>query len=280
MGCASLGSRISKRDGILALDRAFAAGVNWFDLAPSYGDGECESVFADFATGKRDQIHICTKFGIAPSKLSGWKKMLKPAARLTFQHIAPLRRVIAAQRFPETNLSITGASILRDLERSLKRIQTDYVDSFAFHAFDHDMLSRDDILSAIDRIINEGKARVVGVATYANAVAAALGGENAIQHVQFSASDWPVVKQHIAEDGKFARKLESAFVVQHSVMSINVNQIDQALRAEFAAKIGDYLSEPALRILLALSQRNSNVTLLSMFDQRHLKLATELWKKV
>ena len=47
-GCASLGSRIGSREGINALERAYTAGVTWYDVAPSYGDGMAESIVGEF----------------------------------------------------------------------------------------------------------------------------------------------------------------------------------------------------------------------------------------
>ena len=52
-GCASLGSRIDSRSGLRALSDAFDRGVNWFDLAPSYGNGQAEAIFSQFLEGRR-----------------------------------------------------------------------------------------------------------------------------------------------------------------------------------------------------------------------------------
>ena len=70
-GCASLGSRVSPRAGLAALHRAFDAGVTWFDLAPAYGAGEAETIFADFLAQRRDRVQVLTKVGLAPPARSG-----------------------------------------------------------------------------------------------------------------------------------------------------------------------------------------------------------------
>ena len=77
-GCASLGSRVSKKEGLEALARGFDEGITWFDLAPIYGGGTAESIFSEFLTGKRDQVHVCTKVGVGrpsydPIFADGWR---------------------------------------------------------------------------------------------------------------------------------------------------------------------------------------------------------------
>ena len=68
MGCASLGSRVGRREGLKALARAYDAGITWFDVAPSYGDAEAETILGEFVQGRRDKIRICTKVGIRPPR--------------------------------------------------------------------------------------------------------------------------------------------------------------------------------------------------------------------
>src|SRR5689334_14528424 len=70
MGCASLGSRVGRHDGLKALNRALEVGITWFDVAPSYGDAEAENIIGKFAQGKRSKIQICTKVGILPARRS------------------------------------------------------------------------------------------------------------------------------------------------------------------------------------------------------------------
>jgi aryl-alcohol dehydrogenase-like predicted oxidoreductase len=56
-GCASLGSRIGARPGLLALEQAFDAGISWYDVAPSYGDGNAEAILGNFLVSDPLQLH-------------------------------------------------------------------------------------------------------------------------------------------------------------------------------------------------------------------------------
>src|SRR5258708_34049436 len=78
MGCASLGSRVGRREGLRALNRAYDAGVTWFDVAPSYGDAEAETILGEFVQGRRDKIKLSTKVGIRPAPTPLVMRVAKP----------------------------------------------------------------------------------------------------------------------------------------------------------------------------------------------------------
>jgi aryl-alcohol dehydrogenase-like predicted oxidoreductase len=80
-GCASLGSRISAANGSRAIAHALDLGLTWFDVAPSYGDGQAESLLGSALRGRRDKVVICTKFGIAPAPVPLAARLIRPLAR-------------------------------------------------------------------------------------------------------------------------------------------------------------------------------------------------------
>src|SRR5579863_1440738 len=75
LGCASLGSRIAPAEGARALAAAFEAGVRWYDVAPPYGAGEAETILGDFLKGRRRQVSVTTKVGLAPPAASRAMKL-------------------------------------------------------------------------------------------------------------------------------------------------------------------------------------------------------------
>ncbi|WP_249169863.1 aldo/keto reductase, partial [Bradyrhizobium liaoningense] len=76
-GSASLGSRIGVRKGLKTLERAYDAGITWYDVAPSYGDGTAESICGEFVSRKRDSIYVCTKVGMRPTNTSAAMRVLR-----------------------------------------------------------------------------------------------------------------------------------------------------------------------------------------------------------
>src|SRR5438309_11773394 len=99
-GCASLGSRVDAKSGLAALARAFDAGVIWFDVAPSYGDGHAEVLLGKFLAGKRSQVAICTKVGIVPGRVSLAMRIAKPVARWAIVSWPELLKPVTSFRPP------------------------------------------------------------------------------------------------------------------------------------------------------------------------------------
>ena len=117
--------------------RAFLdAGGNFIDTAAVYGAGDSERVIGGLIGSlfKRDEVVIGTKAGI--------------------QFVDGVRTVNTSR----------GAS-LSELDASLKRLGTDYVDLWQIHTWDENT-PLDDTLSALDTAYQTGKARYVGISNY------------------------------------------------------------------------------------------------------------------
>ena len=126
-------------DEIEAADqcRAFLdAGGNFIDTASTYGDGDSERVIGGLigTLFNRDEVVIATKAGIG---------------------FADGVRAIDASRH----------SLIAELDRSLSRLGSDFVDIWQIHAWD-DATPLDDTLSALDYAYTTGRARYVGISNY------------------------------------------------------------------------------------------------------------------
>ncbi|CAN2162588.1 Tas Predicted oxidoreductases (related to aryl-alcohol dehydrogenases) [Candidatus Nanopelagicaceae bacterium] len=126
-------------DEIEAADqcRAFLdAGGNFLDTAATYGDGDSERVIGGLIGSlfNRDEVIIATKAGINFSDGT--------------------RRVDASRH-----------SLIAELDRSLNRLGTDFVDIWQIHNWD-EVTPLDDTLSALDYAYTTGRARYVGVSNY------------------------------------------------------------------------------------------------------------------
>ena len=126
-------------DEIEAADqcRAFLdAGGNFLDTAATYGDGDSERVIGGLIGSlfNRDEVIIATKAGINFSDGT--------------------RRVDASRH-----------SLIAELDRSLNRLGTDFVDIWQIHNWD-EVTPLDDTLSALDYAYTTGRARYVGVSHY------------------------------------------------------------------------------------------------------------------
>lgn len=144
MGTMTFGSSADEATSFRILDRAFDAGINFFDTAENYPvppdpkwAGRTEEILGKWMkTKSRDALIIATKVS-GPSH--GWIK--------------------SAQRSGMTALD--RHNIVTAVEASLKRLGTDYIDLYQTHWPDHGV-AYDETLLALDELIQAGKVRIIG----------------------------------------------------------------------------------------------------------------------
>lgn len=275
-GCASLGSRIGARDGLAAMAEAEEAGVAWFDLAPAYGRGEAETIAASFLKGRRDRVGIATKVGLAaPAAGGGLAAAILPLARRAVAAFPPLRALL--RRSPAQGLRrlpLTPDLIRGSLEESLRRLGTDHVDLYALHEPAPEEIGRDEILRALEAVLEAGKARAIGVAGDTAAGAAALAQGTPFGVVQLAAPE-PGAASGLAEaagQGGFGVVLHSVFGVGGAFERLGRRlDADPAAARRLAEAAGVAEPRAALaRLLLgrALARNPEALVLVSMFSAR------------
>jgi aryl-alcohol dehydrogenase-like predicted oxidoreductase len=126
------------------LDAMLDSGVNFVDTADSYSTwvaghrgGESEAVIGKWVKqrGVRDRVIIATKVG---SDLGGGRK------------------------------GLAKTYILREVEESLRRLQTDHIDLYQTHRPDIGT-PEEETLSAYEQLVNQGKVRAIGTSNYSAA---------------------------------------------------------------------------------------------------------------
>ncbi len=123
-------------DSIAAIRESLEQGINWIDTAPVYGLGHAEEVVARALEGyKREEVFIATKCGLV------WDD----------------RGRVDRNLHPE--------SIRREIEASLKRLKTDYVDLYQHHWPDQ-KTPVEESWAVMVRLQEEGKVRYIGVCNY------------------------------------------------------------------------------------------------------------------
>lgn len=275
-GCASLGSRISPRQGLQALERAYDTGVTWYDVAPAYGAGEAEGLIGQFIAGKRDKVIVCTKVGLAPPNRNSLMKAIYTVARPAAAMAKGLRK--AFRKMPSTRnqkMELTAELIETSMARSLTRLKSDYVDVFALHDPDPAEVTRHEVLMALEKLVTSGKARSLSVAGKAPAC---LAGAPLLPYGIFQTADDPadnVLERLRAAAGR------PIGTVTHSVLGID------GMRDRFIEKIlvhagaqkrmarAGYegaVEKMAAELLLdrAFASNPDGVVLMSMFAERHL----------
>lgn len=139
------GWALGPEDGMPVFRRAFELGVNFFDTANYYSDGDSERVLGSALReyGVRDQVVIATK-------------VYRPVGEGPNQS------------------GLSRKHILASVDDSLRRLGTDYIDLFQVHRWDPET-PLDETLAALDDVVRAGKVRYVGACTmYAWQLAKAL----------------------------------------------------------------------------------------------------------
>ena len=166
--------RAGRRESLAALEAAWAAGITFYDTARSYGYGESERLLGEFFAGKREQAVLCTKFGILPAERN-WKQRVKPLAQAAVKVFPRLRSMAqkqAADQFASGQFSV---EVLRSsFETSLRALRTDYVDMLLLHAAPMSVLAQDDLLEAMQRLVDAGKVRLAGISGGQDVIAASF----------------------------------------------------------------------------------------------------------
>ncbi len=116
------------------ISEALELGINLFDTAPSYGRGKSEEILGRALSGKRCQAFIATKCG-------------------------------TVRKGDEYHRDLRPESIRAELEESLRRLKTDYVDLLLLHWPDVNT-PLEDTLSAIIDMKKTGKIRYFGVSNF------------------------------------------------------------------------------------------------------------------
>jgi D-threo-aldose 1-dehydrogenase len=173
-GCARLVGGLEQKRSTRLIQAALDAGISHFDVAPPYGFGTAEDALGIALAGRRREVTIASKAGLARPTVSRSVMLARTLA-------APLRK------YRVGFTSAVGARVVRDparqfdvqlMERSLgetlRRLKTDYLDLFLLHEAQPEDLS-DGLLKFMEGVRQRGMARAIGVAsarTACDAVAA------------------------------------------------------------------------------------------------------------
>jgi aryl-alcohol dehydrogenase-like predicted oxidoreductase len=134
LGCNNFGGRLDEEATRAVVDAALDAGVTFFDTADIYGNvGGSEEFLGRVLQGRRDEVVLATKFG---------KPMSDGATRRGSRDY-----------------------ILRALDASLQRLQTDVIDLYQHHEEDPDT-PLEETIGTLDELVEQGTIRAYGTSNY------------------------------------------------------------------------------------------------------------------
>jgi aryl-alcohol dehydrogenase-like predicted oxidoreductase len=123
------GVGVERERGIACVRHALQIGINFIDTANVYGKGAAETLLGEALSGiRRDSYVLATKL------------------------FAPMT---------DTDKGLSRAQIFKQLDASLKRLRTDYVDLYQCHRYDEDT-PLEETMSALTEVVRQGKVRYIG----------------------------------------------------------------------------------------------------------------------
>ncbi|MCX7797324.1 MAG: aldo/keto reductase [Melioribacter sp.] len=127
--------KVDDDESIKAIHTALDNGINWIDTAAVYGFGHSEEVVGKAIKGIRNEVFIATKCGMVNDGKGNAVINLRPE------------------------------SIRKEIEESLRRLQTDYIDLYQFHWPDPNTPVEDSWGTMIE-LQKEGKVKYIGVCNF------------------------------------------------------------------------------------------------------------------
>lgn len=129
-GFWSVVGKLEQKEADVLVDRAINAGINFFDTANAYSDGESEVILGRALGTKRKDVILATK-------------------------------VMSRMGEGPNEMGLSRVHILQQVEQSLKRLGTDYIDIYQIHGYDP-FTPMEDTLRTLDDLVRSGKVRYIG----------------------------------------------------------------------------------------------------------------------
>ena len=181
LGTMAFGRWIDEKASIEILDTAIDAGINLIDTANFYGKGqdeqflygtgESEEIIGRALKGRRDKVVLATKVGLPMGK-------------------------------DPNNAGLSKFHIMREVENSLQRLQTDYIDLYQVHRFD-DETPLEETLSTLTALVKQGKVRYIGCSNYAAwqiAKANGISNLHGLEHFVSSQSQYNLLSRELENE--------------------------------------------------------------------------------
>ena len=170
-GGARIGGLLAQDGGratsLKTLEAACDAGINFFDTADMYSQGESEILVGKAFRDKRDRVFIATKGGYSLPRQNRLIQFIKPFAKPIVRALG-LRRSAVPASLSGTISQDFSPGYLRDaVEASLRRLQSDHIDLYQLHSPPREELTGSrlqDALGLLARLKTEGKIREYGIA--------------------------------------------------------------------------------------------------------------------
>jgi len=133
------GKKIDDDEAIKMLKRAYDLGINFYETADMYGKGKSERLMAQAFKGMRDEVVYSTKWGY------------------DMYNTEQIGHSELPQKHDPEFLKFA-------LDKSLERLQTDYIDVYSLHNPKMDAIKNDALFAGLDQLVTKGTIKSHGAA--------------------------------------------------------------------------------------------------------------------
>jgi aryl-alcohol dehydrogenase-like predicted oxidoreductase len=287
-GCSRLGGVFggaSRKDLITLLRSAHEQGINFFDTADIYTQGESERLLGEAFNGRRADVVIASKAGYV---LPGRRRLadrIKPVLRPLVRRLGLKRSQLPHGMQGSLSQDFSAVHLIEAVDASLRRLRTDYLDLFQLHSPPTQIIGQGGRIEVLEALRRQGKIRFYGISceTTGDAMAAVEMPIHSLQVrlslVDQSVADAALVEAAARHVAVIAREClaggaltKSSGALLQAVEQGLVNETDRLQIERFrslAERWGRSLTDVALQFVH--SQNCVSTVLIGIRDERHLR---------
>lgn len=256
MGTMTFGSQCDEKEAFKIMDKAYDAGVNFFDTAELYSIppkketvGLTEEIVGRWLKTKpRESIILASKVAGAAN---GW-------------FVPPVRHGLTA---------IDRFHIERAIEGSLKRLGTEYIDLYQMHWPDT-VVPIEESLRAFDSLVQSGKVRYIGTSNdtaYGTSKALMTSKYEKLSRFESVQNNFSLLNRRFLDELSTLAREEKISLLPYSPLAGGVLSGKYNQAKEGVGRFSEYIHAPQARLRVMAQRFVNDKTLAS--TQRYLKIA-------
>ena len=258
LGTMTFGSMCDKKAAFAIMDKAYEAGINFFDTAEVYPVpprketvGVTEEIVGEWMQGKdRDSLILATKVAGAAS---GW-------------FVPPVRAGLTA---------IDAHHIIKGVEGSLRRLKCDYIDLYQMHWPDS-VVPKEESMEAFDALVRSGKVRYLGTSNdtaYGTTKANTISEYKGYKRFESIQNNFSLLNRRFLDEMTEMCRVEKISLLPYSPLAGGVLTGKYNTREEVAGRFSGYASDDNPRIRGQVARFLNEKTLAS--TARYIDIAAE-----